>query len=72
MFGKKSKNPSYKKPKYTPAQAKRTRQKYPKNPDASYKVSRVRVPEERQDSLFSALVDWLLKRNHNRRSGGRG
>lgn len=65
---------NYTKPTYSPYQRRSTLNKFRDSPDSGYKVSRVNVPKSRQDSLFSAMVNWLIKvglGNRNNR-GGRG
>lgn len=64
-------NRGYKAPKYTPYQKRQALKKYPKNPGPDYKVSKVKVPKERQDSLFSAFLNWIFRSNHKGQSGGR-
>lgn len=63
-------------PKRTTYQTKQVKAKYKDKPDPGYKMSRVQVPKERQDGLFSAMVNWLIKvafdKNRNKGSGGRG
>lgn len=71
LFKKHPRQP-YKKPNYTPYQKRQTLKKYPKNPGPDYKVSRVNVPKSRQDSLFSAFLNWIFRTGYNNRKGGSG
>lgn len=61
----------YRKPQYTQYQKRAVLKKYPNNPGPNYKVSRVKVPSERQDSLFSAFMNWIFRMSFKRKSGGR-
>ncbi len=71
FFPRHPKKNKYKAPKYTDYQRRQALKRYPKNPGPDYKVSRVKVPKERQDSLFSAFLNWIFRTNHKRQSGGR-
>lgn len=72
FFFKRHPKKPYKAPKYTQYSKSRTLKSYGKNPTPDRKVSRVRVPKERQDGLFSAMLNEIFRKNHKGgQSGGR-